>query len=530
MLISIYLFLIYVCFKDYKFKKPSKNFLFYVLGVFIFFNLCAFIYAKACNFIYYWDNATYWIISRNIATGSLGSNFLTNIYNSIITDDYNVLAGIAPGIIESIFGGSRMCYIFAVTNCFFIPCAIMIRIFSKNTLKAIAITAFLPVLLFLALTGFVDVFGVAICILCFLLAKKSTLKRGFLIGILLAFLILFRRWYAFFGISFLVGMFVKNVVDKKGYLSTICALTNVGMILTLFFMPLVTNKLLTDYSTLYAGYKFSLETDFHLITRYFGVIPLLLYLIASIYCIKKNDYRIIIPVVQIIICFLLFTRTQTHGQQHLLLYVSSIVAILVYSLEKLNKNALIAVLIISIIISANTLVDRPQPQSLSEIKDFALIPNFSMRGRNRDDARVVLEIKNRLDELYSDSKVGVNLSSLEINGDVLRNVQPSLNEKEHDSNYLIELPQVDSRDKDLEQFYNVDYILTSNPPLTHLGEEKQKLVDMAQKCLQNNIAFGKAFKKEEEEYKLGDITLLVYKKVKEVSESEKLEFSNMIND
>lgn len=513
-----------------RWKKPSRQALYYAAAVLVLSNLFAFLYARSCEFIYYWDNATYWTIGRDIAAGRLSGDFFGLLYRSVLTEDYNALAGLAPGLFAYLFGGSRIVYIFAVTNCCFVPGALMLRALAKDARGAATVTALLPVLLFLALTGFVDVFGFALGAACFLLAEKPSWRRGLAIGLLLLAMLLFRRWYAFFALSFILAMLLRAVVERRGFLCVGCALVQFGFPLATLFLPLVTGKLLADYAALYAGYKFPILTDLRLFARYFGVIPAALLLCGAICCLLKRDTRVLLPLAQAALCFALFVRTQTHGQQHLLLYAPALAVIAAYTLEKLDRKEALAALALSLCVSANTLVDRVQPQSLAEIDHLALIPDFSMRGRKRADAYEILAIKNDLDARCGGAEVGVNLSSLNLNASVFRNVQPSLNAPEHDSSYLHELPAVDSRDRTLDPFYEMDYIMSAYPAQTHLGEDKQQTVVCAARCLRDGEAFGAAYDKLDVTYETGGVTLELYRRTRAVTEAEKNAFAAMVRD
>lgn len=511
-------------------RKISKTALVFSVVMLVVSNISAWLYARSCEYIYYWDNAIYWTFARDIAGGSIKNNFLTCLYDSILTFDYNYLAALLPALFARIFGTSRTVYIFAVVNCCFLPCTLAVYTLVKDTIKSCVILLALPILIFLALTGFVDVIGFAVCLLCYAFYKdnRNSPIIGFAIGALLALAILTRRWYAFFAVSFIFAMLIDGFICGKNYKCFFSALLNTGFILMMIFSPLVINKLFADYSTAYSGYKFSLMTDIKLFARYFGILPIFTALIGTICCIIKKDKRVIMPVIQMITCFLIFIRTQTHGQQHLLLYVPAMAVILGYLLEKINSKTLAITVVCSICISANTLIDRPQPQSLSEINHLALLPDFSMRGRKRNDAQQILQLKNQLDARYSDGLLGINASSFIVNADILKNVQPSLGAKEYDSNYIKELPCVDSRDKDLSRFYDMDYILTSNPIQIHLSPEKQTVVALADDCLKNSIAFGKAYKKDDFSYIINGIEFSVYKKIRNVNDDEKSETEKYI--
>ena len=51
-------------------------------------------YVSRSNIIYFWDDSTYWDMSRSIAGGELNGSFWKTVYDSIGTSDYNYVAAL----------------------------------------------------------------------------------------------------------------------------------------------------------------------------------------------------------------------------------------------------------------------------------------------------------------------------------------------------------------------------------------------------------------------------------------------------
>ena len=187
---------------------------------------------------------------------------------------------------------------------------------------------------------------------------------------------------------------------------------------------------------------------------------------------------------------------------------------------------LIAAAVLAAAQTVNVCIPRTQPKSISEIKHYAVIPDFSMLPRTRTDTRDILDLKNKLDAVVEEEKtLGVLASSFVLNEDILKNVQASLGEKTVRENYIVSLPQVDSRDRDMSAFYNVNYILAAFPAQTHLAKENQTVVTEAVKSFEAYADFAAAYEEMPGyETDINGITVKLYKRIKTVSDSAMREF------
>lgn len=321
-------------------------------------NLLVFIYAKNSSTIYYWDNAGYWSVSRELA--ELWKNegtkrLLEVIFDSVLTLDYNYLIILPAIVCVRLLGSSR--YIF---------------------LSSIANFGYLPV-----------------CVLVWYMAKRYTKHRLIITTITLLFtpMLLY---------SVMIGF-----VDVGGFAFT----------LLFFFQRLVSTKLLADYSSLYVAYKIGLDKDILLLFRYFGIIPLILFFAAGICLLFSKSQRCDAAFLMIwsVLCFCLFVRVQTHGQQHLLMYAPAFMCMIRY-LDSLGAKGL---------------------------------------------------------------HVGLLASSFTLNQDMLLNSEASLSlprVSDTPRSYLVYLPDVDQRDGWSDALFKCDILAVADPPQTHLGEENQAVM------------------------------------------------------
>ncbi|MBR0089333.1 MAG: hypothetical protein IJP94_05780 [Clostridia bacterium] len=483
--------------KQFKLKQWHRTVIFF-LGVAAVLNLLAVLYVTGGKAIFFWDDATYWDISRRIVSGGMNEGgFWTNVYNSVALKDYNYIAALPSAAVMSIFGTSRLVYVLGLVNMYLFPSSIVIYQLAKKLSKApklaMAVTlVIMPCIAFLTFIGFVDVGGLLICLICFNVyypkrEEKVRFWRYPVIGLLLVAALLWRRYFAFFSVSFVTAMVADVALFKRKWYGLAAVVIVMGGILVLFFRDFVFYKLMGDYGNLYAGYKFELMTDFKLITRYFGLIFIIGLAVCSVFMgIKKKETKVVFLWLQIIVCLVMFLSTQTHGQQHLLLYVPSLILLTLITIKHITKEwMLISICALAALHTLFVYIPRPQPHNIQEIKSLALIPTFSMIPEQRTDTEEILALKQRLDGVvYEGDTLGVLASSFTLNEDILKNVEPSLGIKQTRDNYIVSLPQVDSRDRDLSPLYNVNYVLVAFPAQTHLAEGSQTVVTEAVKSFE----------------------------------------------
>lgn len=515
-------------------KPWHKNVIFFLVIAAVI-NILAVIYIKAGRFIYFWDDATYWDISRKIASGQIGEGaFWQNVYNSIAEQDYNYVAGLPSAALVRLFGESRLVYVLGLVNMYLIPSFILIYLLARKVSKAPKIATVIAILLcpamaFLAFNGFVDIGGLLMCLICFNLyyTKKDgrdSAWRYILIGILLVGVMIWRRWYAFFSVSFITAMIADCVLFKRKWYNAATTIVVAALVIVLFFRDFLMMKLIQDYGNLYAGYKFSVGTDFKLITRYFGLLFAAMLAVCSVIMgVKKKETRTMFMWVQIIVCLFMFISTQTHGQQHLLLYIPSLIMLTLITIKHITKEwMLVAISLLAIVHSVNVYIPRTQPQNIQEIKHMALVPNFSMLPTKRSDTDEILALKRKLDTtVYEGDTLGVLASSFTLNEDILKNVEPSLGVKPIRDNYIVSLPQVDSRDRDLTPLYTVNYVLVAIPAQTHLAEGSQTVVTEAVNSFANYTDIANAYEEIPEcETVIDNMTIKLFHRVREETKSD----------
>lgn len=498
------------------------------------------IYVLMSKTVYFWDDSTYWDIGRMLAQKPINFSFIKEVYTSIGTSDYNYFVAVPVALWMKIFGITRVSYIASVIIFYLIPTQIVIYILAKKLSKApyfafIITLMLIPALWYIAVIGFIDVAGVLIGLVCYMLYMTDILdKRPYLknvlLGILLVLAMITRRYFAFFSVSFITLMIVDTMLLKHNYKQLAVTLITVAFMLLVVFYPFFKNILLKDYGTLYSGYKYSVWTDMKLITRYFGTI----FIIAAVAgvvvsVIKRRELRSIFALVQILVCAAMFVSTQTHGQQHLLLYIPALAMIIIFVINAVDKSSVILLMcVIALFNALSPCINRTQPQNIQEIKSLAMFPSYSVKAKKRSDINSVLALKRTLDKKVPEgAKCGVLASSFVLNSSILINVVPSLNMKEtRQDSYIVGLPEVDSRDYwRLEEIYACDYILVATPAQIHLDPSQQTIITQAVNSFKNDTDIARSFSKINDfRFKIGDIDVSLYKRASDVTKTAKTEF------
>ncbi len=503
------------------------------------------LYTVISKTVYFWDDATYWEISRMLMAKPLDFQFIKDIYNSIITADYNYLSALPVSLWMKVFGGTRVSYIIAITLMYLIPTQMMMYKLCSKLSKApwiafLIVILSMPSLLYLTFIGFIDVGGVLIGVSCYYLYYTDTFKKRpwlkyVTLGVLLGVIMLFRRYFAFFAVSFITAMVIDVILFRRSPRGLLISIATVMCVIGILFFPFVVNILLKDYGNLYSGYKYNIFTDLKLITRYFGLLFIIVVFVSVPYTIKqKRDMRSLLPILQILICWGMFVTTQTHGQQHLLLYVPGFAVLIILGLNAINRhNVFAGVCIITVITFISPFIPRKQPDNIQEIKGLALLPTYSVKAEKREDINHLVALKGNLDKTIPEGKIcGVLASSFTLNASILLNVEPSLNKRQGRlDSYIVGLPEVDSRDWwRLDELYNCDYILVATPAQTHLAEGQQTIITEAVQSFINNTDFAQAYTKVRDfSARINNVDVELYRRDGDVSETAKAQFKSRLN-
>lgn len=549
----------------------------FLLLLLIAVNLCAYRYISSSRTIYFGDNAGYWTISRNLAeTARAGlSRLFETVYHSILTDDYNGLAALPWVPLVLLFGPSRWVFVAGIVNLALYPVYLLLYLFIKSRGRqaipaAAAVFCMFPMLFYTSVTGFIDIAGIPPALGALLLwlriprlkearpaRRRLSLQSGpddaaesvytglcryFTAGCLLAVAVLLRRWYAFFAVSFFAAALPDCLIFKKPALPLIMAAASFAFILLFFFQPIVSGLLIRNYADLYSDFSFDLPVDLRYFFYYYGLFVILILITGSLPLLSRRVTRrpAVFLLVQPVFCFALFVSVQSHGQQHLLLYipaltllaalwVSMLVGRFVVRRPRAAALALYALLAFCALPPlVHPLLLKTRPGTITDIQTCKMLPSFIYVPPVREDADRILHLVWYLDKAVGTGgkRLGVLASSLKLNIDILKNAESSLKRTSTASasrDYLIWLPEIDSRDSFPGHLFDCDYLLVTDPIQLSLGPGSQRCVDLPARQLLSGSGIGKAYRPTGYTFLLdgGAIRVRLFEKQREVTAAER---------
>jgi len=293
--------------------------------------------------IYFWDFMTYFqkyiILNMQLINDPVAT--LETVFWSIREDRYNFFAPLILTPFSYLFGVSRISYILAILNIYALPALIMTIIFTqqlamKQNKPVHLIPWIVGGLILLSpdfwnpiLFGFLDIGGVIGTIFILILYLKRDFsdqrKRDLLlIATLIAVLVIFRRWYAAWGIAFYTVLFlelfftsfIKRTVTKERikqnfitYFSMIAISGLIYFLAAPTYVKFVINVNIIDYQTPYKDSTNILQF-LVVILNSFGIPYLALSLLGCIGAIMYKGTRKISLFLffQSIAIFMIFTK------------------------------------------------------------------------------------------------------------------------------------------------------------------------------------------------------------------------------
>jgi len=511
------------------------------------------LYALTSRTVYVWDNAGYWSVARQLSEQPLGPAQLFAVFQSTVHEDYNRLLAFPVSLVMRVFGGGRAVFLFAVANLYTLPLlwalAALVR---GKKYGGMLLGALFPMAVYLGMVGYVDVAACALAMWAAVVygSGRPAVSRGVATGALLVGSFLLRRYFFFFAASFGVAALADKLSFSRrdwrdfGALAASCALCAV------YFTPnfLLEKVLGTNYGDLYSAYDLGLGSDFLLLCRYFGLAVLLgLLLCAGAELTDPGRRRrTVFALLQLVVCFAAFSAVQSHGQQHLLLYLPGLALLAGQALdgpkEQAGKRRLFSGIgvqgrrvrtangersgrtggalpaLAAAAVFLNCFLPKAQPASVQEITRPALLPSFTFYGPRREDIEELVALSEYINGLCAGegSRAVVLSSSFLLNSDTLTNLRPSLNLPEAQAGAVIQYHgTVDKRDAFNWNTATAGYLIVADPVQVHLGEENQQVMVLLARDVLRGEGPGANYAPLPETFSLsGDVTVRVYKRTR----------------
>lgn len=503
-------------------------------------NLLTLLYVLTSRTVYFWDNAGYWSVAMSLAQEPLGFEQLRSVLVTTITLDYNHLLAWPISLLMRLFGPSRAVFLFATTNLYTFPGLWGLWVLGrKKSFSPLFLAGLFPMLIYTGVIGFVDVAACSLGIWAYVVytSDSPALPRGLVTGFLLVGTFTLRRYFFFFALSFGVAAFVvKLLFSRRDWQDFLALFLSCAVCTVSFMYSFLLEKVLgSNYNDLYSAYALGVHTDFLLVFRYFGLIFLAslgLACLLLLYTKQESRAFVCLGLIQVIVCFLAFVLVQTHGQQHLLLYVPGLAFLSAMVFELLP--ATFPCLVLAAVTTVNCCIPKAQPGSIQEIPGFALLPSFHFYGNQRSDARELVALADFVDSLSAESpcSAAVLSSSFIFNVEILRNLRPSFNlPQPQQLTQIISSGEVDKRDGFNWVVTQADYLIVGDPVQTHLGEDNQRVVTTLAHWVLDGTGPGQAYQLLPQYFQLQNgVTIRIYQRTRDWTPEEFRMLSQTLQD
>ncbi len=520
---------------------------------------------------HYWDFSNYWLICSAYAdTLSQAPSYdaAEQLIESVRSSEYTLLPALAPSMLMQWFGDSRLSYELSVSVVYggliVFCCLVAIRKTATATnlittwytdLFATTLVVALPLIWAPTLRGYLDLGGVAIAL--FILGV--TLSRPVSafgwqsvvsIGIGLAMLTLFRRWYSFWVVAFFAAIGLEAAFLTIGSLREKASRTTIlrlwtpiiamglialGIVLS-FAWQTVKRIATTNYADSYTAYK-SLDSSWvrldYLLTD-IGYGYFALFLVAAITLISSRETRRVgvfaIAMLVTIHCY--FHRIQDTGWHHRMLYAPSFLIVVGLAGVKwlqfgsgMKKVLVLSIVLIPYVVFA---VCTFAPQ----FSDFRLaLRPFTPRSPTcpevRSDIESLLELSTYLhnESVYRNTSFCVLASSAELNQTHVLTVHRSMglvSPRPVRQRMVTELDKVNGFP---QEFFECGIVAVANPVQIHMRSDEQQVIQLLANQLSTGTGLGAAFTHLPGRYEfVKGIAVTVYCRTRPYSTAEILDF------
>lgn len=552
---------------SYKLGRGSLGFTKSEVIVFLAFALAAwcFVYymVNQNEYVYYWDYGGYWTMSytnmQALFRDPLGT--VVEVCKSVWYSDYNLILPMLIALPMRLFGYTFTRYVMINAVCFLVPVwfvllTVVKKVAAKSGLsenrRGIVLVGISMFLLFTfsslygaMLHGYIDVaclLPASLSVLLFIdydpcAFQRKDLVRDVVLSINLLATILFRRYFAYFVVGYMVAwvcwavlqiMRRKGMTDRKAAaVASIKHLAVIGgvalTIMLVFFHKLLFRMLFTDYAGQYEAYDDLFSAKLQGAASRIGIIFLLFAGIAIIQAFAGRNHKKIVFFLAIcsLVAMMAFFGVQDMGVQHIYIIAGPLFLLSVMGIYGLYtcKNAKIGIflLIVCLLSSATSFAHTFFPAVREEMRQCSALFPRAYAPLQRSDIESLHQLADTLNELVGDSEKQVYTlaSGSHLNASIL----DSLNKPYSGAavKNLLVTHDVDLRDGFPAQFLEAEIVVTTNPVDLHLAPGSQEVVRfLAQEVMDEDSPIGRHFEVNEQTFSLDDgVEVLIYEKISE---------------
>jgi len=553
----------------------------------VLWGLAATAYVRAERVVYTWDFLGWWDRARflNVWMFRSPTDVIDSVFTSISNDDYNLLAAAPVALFMKISGPERLGFVLGLVTLYGAGSAVAFALLcgrtaaqcppdnqadrsarntpwlQPETVAPTAIWLFWSLPFVVAMRGFVDLGSIAITFLIWWLylglepaAEMLRRRRSLVIGLLLAALFLFRRYWAFWATAFGAVMaadaaWATWVLWRRHSARwwvplTVPPLAGGAAAVTVLVLaaPLVARILSTPYSDIYSGWQSkssgSILADAQVaiadLLANDGVLPGLGGLCSLVGLIMLPSTRRVglLLTGQILLTYLNFRRVQAPGIHHHLLWCSGLTAAaglfataLAGRISRPRGWGLVAgVAVLGCLQAAAALLPAAGPLR------FLMRGNTTQLPLVRNDLPELERLTRAIDAEVAApagaARIYCLASSSVLNNNTLYAYEESLNKPFRAVNMLVTVPDVDKRDGFPQELPTADIVVATDPPQIHMAAEDQQVILEPARQLAAGVGIGAAFRRLEGVYTLdGGVRAFLYRRTRPVTAAEVGELS-----
>lgn len=497
---------------------------------------------------HYWDYAGYWLTCSAYAE-TLGRSPATawwQLFDSFGASDYTLLPALPPSLVMAFAGDGRLAYELAVGTLYggAVALAAVLAVASVARgfgfvvgpaaaagVAGLAVTS--PVIWDPTFRGYLDLGGVALAlaVLAVYLSRPAAQLRWqhvLAVGALLAALMLFRRWYSFWVVAFLVvalaeaalvtvgrSLSARRFAFRLGDWRAVVVAAGIAFVLfAAFAWPTLRRVAATDYADIYAGYRSPADIWERLdsLLREIGYGYAVAYVVAAAIVVARPGGRraglfatAVLPVV-----LAHFYRVQDMGPHHRLLLAPSYLLVGGLAIVQLLRapRAVRAVGLGGVGALAVTGFALSFLPGLGPTR-AALEPwviRKPVYPEVRDDIGELLALTDDVERVCADRDATfvVLASSVTLNQMHVLTARQSLGLPRPATSRQLILSEVDKVSGFPDTFFDCAVVVAADPPQLHLRAEEQVIVQILARQVWAGDGLGGAFERLPKVYVLKD--------------------------
>jgi hypothetical protein len=568
-------------------KLPSPRVAVAALATALLWNLAATAYVRAERIVYTWDYLGWWDRSLFLSFWIFREpmNVVGGIFSSIAQDDYNLLAAAPVSVYMKLYEPGRLGFVLGLVTLYGAGSAAAFALLCGRTAATSSADApadrgpaaspwlkpetFVPAAIWLfwslpfvvAMRGFVDLGAIGITYLIWWLylgldtaSEKINVRRSLSIGLMLALLFLFRRYWAFWVTAFGAVMAAdaawaawclwRRHSARWWAPLTVPPLAGVAAAVTVLVLaaPLVVRILVTPYSDIYSAWQWKssgsaladMQTAISDLLVNDGVLPVVGGLASLVGLIAWPSTRRVglLLAGQILLTYLNFRRVQAPGIHHHQLWCSGLTAatglfatIIAGRISRPQSWGLVAgIAALGMLQAAAAVVPAAGPLRFLVLGSEAHLP--MVRNDIPELERLAKAIDAAVAARGGTARIYCLASSGLLNNSTLYAYSASLKKPFRSAALLAPVTDVDKRDGFPQELPTADIVVTTDPPQIHLAEADQQVILVPARQLAGGGGIGAAFERLEGVYTLdGGVKAFLYRRTRPVTPEEVGELS-----